>query len=207
MLLHYLCAGVVTSGNSLDYTAEDIAPFDCQLLCTALPVAGVVTSGNSLDYTAEDMARMVQHEAAVKVRTLCLLCMLCPLCLLHHQSCFAWIVLSLSPPSETPALHCAPLHPPLSQEMEAAAVAWSADLFGCPVFCIKSVTDIVDGERPAQVGAGRSMRQLGGGPCASDVVALQGCACCFNHNFLPGRGRPLHTLAPCSFLLPAGGVP
>lgn len=34
--------------------------------------------------------------------------------------------------------------------MEAAAVAWSADLFGCPVFCIKSVTDIVDGERPAQ---------------------------------------------------------
>ncbi|PRW33190.1 5 -methylthioadenosine S-adenosylhomocysteine nucleosidase 2 [Chlorella sorokiniana] len=63
--------------------------------------AGVVTSGNSLDYTAEDMARMVQHEAAVK-------------------------------------------------EMEAAAVAWSADLFGCPVFCIKSVTDIVDGERPAQ---------------------------------------------------------
>ena len=67
----------------------------------------MVTSGNSLDYTAEDMARMVQHEAAVKVRTpcllymlcpLCLLCMLCPLCLLHHQSCFAWIVLSLSPP-------------------------------------------------------------------------------------------------------------
>ncbi|KAL4423462.1 hypothetical protein ABPG77_005414 [Micractinium sp. CCAP 211/92] len=63
--------------------------------------AGMVTSGNSLDYTAEDMARMVEHEAAVK-------------------------------------------------EMEAAAVAWSADLFGCPVFCIKSVTDIVDGDRPAQ---------------------------------------------------------
>lgn len=63
--------------------------------------AGVVTSGNSLDYTGEDMARMVQHEAAIK-------------------------------------------------EMEAAAVAWSADLFGCPVFCIKSVTDIVDGDRPAQ---------------------------------------------------------
>ncbi|PSC71393.1 Ribosome production factor 1 isoform A [Micractinium conductrix] len=63
--------------------------------------AGVVTSGNSLDYTAEDMARMVQHEAAVK-------------------------------------------------EMEAAAVAWAADLFGCPMFCIKSITDIVDGDRPAQ---------------------------------------------------------
>ena len=41
---------------------------------------------------------------------------------------------------------------PLPQEMEAAAVAWSADLFGCPVFCIKSITDIVDGDRPAQVG-------------------------------------------------------
>lgn len=40
---------------------------------------------------------------------------------------------------------------PTLQEMEAAAVAWSADLFACPVFCIKSVTDIVDGERPAQV--------------------------------------------------------
>lgn len=46
-----------------------------------------------------------------------------------------------------------PIHLPCValQEMEAAAVAWSADLFGCPVFCIKSVTDIVDGERPAQV--------------------------------------------------------
>lgn len=63
--------------------------------------AGVVTSGNSLDYTAEDMARMVEHEAAIK-------------------------------------------------EMEAAAVAWAADLFACPVFCLKSVTDIVDGDRPAQ---------------------------------------------------------
>ncbi|GAB4823716.1 hypothetical protein N2152v2_010762 [Parachlorella kessleri] len=62
--------------------------------------AGVVTSGNSLDYTTEDMALMVENGAAVK-------------------------------------------------EMEAAAVAWAADLFGAPVFCIKSVTDIVDGDRPA----------------------------------------------------------
>jgi hypothetical protein len=37
------------------------------------------------------------------------------------------------------------------QEMEAAAVAWSADMFGTPMFCIKSVTDIVDGDRPAHV--------------------------------------------------------
>lgn len=43
----------------------------------------------------------------------------------------------------------------LLQEMEAAAVAWSADMFGTPVFCIKSVTDIVDGDRPAQASAAR----------------------------------------------------
>jgi 5'-methylthioadenosine nucleosidase len=34
--------------------------------------------------------------------------------------------------------------------MEAAAVAWAADLFHLPCFCIKSVTDIVDGEHPAE---------------------------------------------------------
>jgi 5'-methylthioadenosine nucleosidase len=61
---------------------------------------GVVSSGNSLDYTTEDMARMVEHGAAVK-------------------------------------------------EMEAAAVAWAASLFDVPTFSVKSVTDIVDGERPA----------------------------------------------------------
>lgn len=63
--------------------------------------SGLVSSGNSLDYTAEDMAAMTHHEAAVK-------------------------------------------------EMEAAAVAWAASLFDCPMFCIKSITDIVDGDRPAQ---------------------------------------------------------
>ena len=62
--------------------------------------AGVVSSGNSLDYTEEDMACMVEHGAAVK-------------------------------------------------EMEAAAVAWAASLFDCPVLCVKSVTDIVDGTKPA----------------------------------------------------------
>ena len=34
------------------------------------------------------------------------------------------------------------------QEMEAAAVAWVAGLFQTPMFCLKSITDIVDGERP-----------------------------------------------------------
>ena len=63
--------------------------------------SGVVSSGNSLDYTAEDMRLMMEHEAAVK-------------------------------------------------EMEAAAVSWSASLFKCPVLCLKSVTDIVDGDKPAQ---------------------------------------------------------
>ena len=41
-------------------------------------------------------------------------------------------------------------HKAAVKEMEAAAVAWSADLFGVPAFCIKAVTDIVDGDRPAQ---------------------------------------------------------
>lgn len=63
--------------------------------------SGVVSSGNSLDYTAEDMKLMMEHKAAVK-------------------------------------------------EMEAAAVSWSASFFKCPVLCLKSVTDIVDGHKPAQ---------------------------------------------------------
>jgi nucleoside phosphorylase len=32
------------------------------------------------------------------------------------------------------------------KEMEAAAIAWSAHLFGTPMFALKSITDIVDGE-------------------------------------------------------------
>ena len=59
--------------------------------------AGVVSSGNSLDYTTEDFAAMSRTETAIK-------------------------------------------------EMEAAAIAWVADMFGTPMFCLKSVTDIVDGE-------------------------------------------------------------
>jgi 5'-methylthioadenosine nucleosidase len=41
------------------------------------------------------------------------------------------------------------------KEMEAAAVAWSASLFGTPALCIKSITDIVDGGKPAHVRMGR----------------------------------------------------
>ena len=59
--------------------------------------AGVVSSGNSLDYTTEDFAAMSRTETAIK-------------------------------------------------EMEAAAIAWVADMFGTPMLCLKSVTDIVDGE-------------------------------------------------------------
>ena len=60
------------------------------------PQEGVVSSGNSLDFTKEDMERMLRHGVAVK-------------------------------------------------EMEAAAIAWSAHLFGTPMFALKSITDIVDG--------------------------------------------------------------
>lgn len=63
--------------------------------------AGIVTSGNSLDYTEQDMQIMNKHGAAVK-------------------------------------------------EMEAAAIAWVAQMFRKPMFCVKAVTDIVDGDRATQ---------------------------------------------------------
>lgn len=56
----------------------------------------MVSSGNSLDYTEQDMAFMLSNQVAVK-------------------------------------------------EMEAAAVAWVAAMFQTPMFCLKSITDIVDG--------------------------------------------------------------
>lgn len=62
---------------------------------------GVCSSGNSLDYTSEDMKLMTEHCASVK-------------------------------------------------EMEAAAIAWAASLFNLPLLCLKSITDIVDGDTPAQ---------------------------------------------------------
>lgn len=36
------------------------------------------------------------------------------------------------------------------KEMEGAAIAWSAHLFEVPVLALKSITDIVDGDRPPQ---------------------------------------------------------
>ncbi|KDD75848.1 hypothetical protein H632_c472p1 [Helicosporidium sp. ATCC 50920] len=41
-------------------------------------------------------------------------------------------------------------HGAVVKEMEAAGAAWSAALFKTPFLCLKSVTDIVDGTRPAQ---------------------------------------------------------
>lgn len=41
--------------------------------------------------------------------------------------------------------------------MEAAAIAWSCSLFSVPCFCVKAITDIVDGDRPAQVCGGPTM--------------------------------------------------
>ena len=60
--------------------------------------SGVVSSGNSLDFTKEDFDLFEQHGVAVK-------------------------------------------------EMEAAAVAWAAHLHATPMFALKAITDIVDGER------------------------------------------------------------
>lgn len=36
------------------------------------------------------------------------------------------------------------------KEMEGAAIAWAAHLFDVPVLALKSITDIVDGDRPPQ---------------------------------------------------------
>jgi 5'-methylthioadenosine nucleosidase len=41
-------------------------------------------------------------------------------------------------------------HKAAVKEMEAAAIAWVAQLFKKPMFCIKAVTDIVDGDKPTQ---------------------------------------------------------
>lgn len=62
--------------------------------------SGVVSSGNSLDYTDKCLVIMNEHEAAVK-------------------------------------------------EMEAAAIAWVCGIYKKPFVCVKSITDIVDGSRPA----------------------------------------------------------
>ena len=63
--------------------------------------SGVVSSGNSLDYTDKCMDIMKEHQAAVK-------------------------------------------------EMEAAAISWVCEINKLPFLCVKSITDIVDGSRPAQ---------------------------------------------------------
>jgi 5'-methylthioadenosine nucleosidase len=64
--------------------------------------AGIVSSGNSLDYTERCMDIMNEHGAHVK-------------------------------------------------EMEAGAIAWVVtQLFKKPMFCIKAITDIVDGGRATQ---------------------------------------------------------
>ena len=36
------------------------------------------------------------------------------------------------------------------KEMEGAAIAWAAHFFSTPLFALKSITDIVDGDRPPQ---------------------------------------------------------
>ncbi len=36
------------------------------------------------------------------------------------------------------------------KDMEAAAIAWAAELSGTPFIALKVVTDIVDGDRPTQ---------------------------------------------------------
>ena len=60
---------------------------------------GPISTGNSLDWNADDMANMESAGAVCK-------------------------------------------------EMEAAAIGWACSLSKTPFFCVKSVTDIVDGDKP-----------------------------------------------------------
>lgn len=34
--------------------------------------------------------------------------------------------------------------------MEGAALAWTSELHGVPFFCVKVITDLVDGDRPTE---------------------------------------------------------
>lgn len=85
-----------------DYGVDKRRTLSGSNMCQVLGLkSGVCSSGNSLDYTSEDMKRMTEHCVSVK-------------------------------------------------EMEAAAISWSASLFKLPLVCLKSITDIVDGDKPAQ---------------------------------------------------------
>jgi len=87
---------------------------------------GVVSSGNSLDYTDRCMGIMEAHGVAVK-------------------------------------------------EMEGAAIAWVAcQLFRVPMFCVKAVTDIVDGGRPATNSSTRGGGAAGHATAGAGVRGGQG---------------------------------
>lgn len=72
-----------------------------QLAKTLNTRIGIVTSGNSLDYTEADMQIIRKLNGEVK-------------------------------------------------DMEAAAIAWIASIYNIPFLAIKSITDIVDGEKPTE---------------------------------------------------------
>lgn len=40
-------------------------------------------------------------------------------------------------------------HAAVAKEMEGAAIGWVCDMFSVPFFCVKAITDIVDGDRPS----------------------------------------------------------
>ena len=63
------------------------------------------------------------------------------------------------------------------KEMEAAAIGWACSLSGTPFFCLKAVTDIVDGDRPTHEefleNLGRAAQALQGAMVAA-VGAIAG---------------------------------
>ena len=103
-----------------------------------------MTSGDSLDYTDRCMEIMTGHGAAVRGG--------CRGEGLWHST--GGRVFAGRRGWPTQAVHGwgvdrrqRPL--PQVKEMEAASIAWAANLFGKPLLCVKAITDIVDGERAA----------------------------------------------------------
>jgi 5'-methylthioadenosine nucleosidase len=92
---------------------------------------GIVSTGNSLDCTDTDDKLMGEHGTSVRCEK--------PRRITTLQAYL------LDPPPPTPYPADATV-----KDMEAAAIAWTAELSGTPFMALKVVTDIVDGGRPTQ---------------------------------------------------------
>jgi hypothetical protein len=108
---------------------------------------GVVTTGNSLDHTERDDQEMLANgmyahleasgDAGVRYRFIIFMSLtpgaysICPECMNMHNAFGKRF-------STTCNSDCAPVDASV-KDMEGAAVAWTAELFGVPTFALKVV--------------------------------------------------------------------